>query len=99
MLHNPIVRVHDVRKQIPREKKNFHRVENVIKQLIHTSADFYSQEGRIALGYALSNSLVAHLWCSPNFPRASYLDERMLTYEPVVKEKGRQTIARKRIAF
>ena len=34
------------------EKKNFHRVENVIKQLVHTSADFYSQGGRVALGYA-----------------------------------------------
>ena len=25
-----------------------------------------------------------HLSCSPNFPRASYLDERTLTYEPIV---------------
>ena len=29
---------YDVSKQIPREKKIFHRVENVIKQLFHTSA-------------------------------------------------------------
>ena len=27
-----------------------------------------------------------HLLCPPNFPRASYLDERMLMYEPIVKE-------------
>ena len=25
-----------------------------------------------------------HLLCSPNFPPASYLDERILTYEPIV---------------
>ena len=26
---------------------------------------------------------VTHLSCSPNFPRASYLDERTLTCEPI----------------
>ena len=30
---------------------------------------------------------LAHLSCSPKFPRASYLDERTLTYEPIVKWK------------
>ena len=34
MLHIPIVHAHH--KSL--EKKNFHRVENVIKQLVHTSA-------------------------------------------------------------
>ena len=38
MLHIPIVHAHDVSKQIPREKKNSHRVENVIKQLFYTSS-------------------------------------------------------------
>ena len=42
MLHIPIVHTHDVRKEIPREKKFLqhlnHQVENVIKQLVHTSA-------------------------------------------------------------
>ena len=28
---------------------------------------------------------LTHLSCSPNFPRDSYLDERTLTYEPIVK--------------
>ena len=37
MLRIPIVRAHDVSKQIPREKKFFHLVENVIKQLVHTT--------------------------------------------------------------
>ena len=27
---------------------------------------------------------LTHLSCSPNFPRASYLDERTLTYELIV---------------
>ena len=39
-----------------------------------------TQEARVALGY----TTLAHLSCSPNFPRASYLDECMLTYEPIV---------------
>ena len=37
MLHIPNVHAHGVSKQIPQEK-NFHQVENVIKQLVHTSA-------------------------------------------------------------
>ena len=31
---------------------------------------------------------LTHLSCSPNFPRASYLDERTLTYEPIVNCKA-----------
>ena len=38
MLHILIVYTLDVSKQIPRDKKIFHLVENVIKQLVHTSA-------------------------------------------------------------
>ena len=38
MLHIPIGHTHDVSKQIPREKKNFHQVENVIKQSVHVLA-------------------------------------------------------------
>ena len=66
VLHIPIVHAHDVSKQIPREKTIFHRVENVIKQLVHMSAVCSSryevgslesiQEARVPLGYALSNS-------------------------------------------
>ena len=37
VLHIPILHAHDVSKQIPRGKI-FLRVENVIKQLVHTSA-------------------------------------------------------------
>ena len=37
MLHIPIVHALDISKPIPQEKI-FHRVENVIKQLVHTSA-------------------------------------------------------------
>ena len=35
VLHISIVHAHDISKQIPREK-NFHQVENIIKQLVHT---------------------------------------------------------------
>ena len=33
---------------------------------------------------ATPRKTLTHLSCSPNFPRASYLDERTLTYEPIV---------------
>ena len=42
-----------------------------------------TQEARVALGYASSNSYASFVLS--NFPRASYLDERTLTYEPIVK--------------
>ena len=38
VLHIVFVHAHDVIKQISRGKNIFHRVENVIRQLIHTSA-------------------------------------------------------------
>ena len=67
MLHIPIVHAHDISKQIPQEKKIFHWVENVIKQLVHMSAVGSSryealgslestQEARVALSYTSSNS-------------------------------------------
>ena len=37
-----------------------------------------TQEARVAL---------THLSCSPNFPRASNLDERTLTHEPIVYQR------------
>ena len=33
---------------------------------------------------ATPRATLTHLSCPPNFPRASYLDERTLTYEPIV---------------
>ena len=63
----------------PSRKKRFHRVENVIKQLVHTSACVHRDMKH--LGSLQSTNLFE---CSPNFPRALYLDERTLTYEPIV---------------
>ena len=40
---------------------------------------------KLGLLLATPRATLAHLSCSPNFPRASYLDESMLTYEPIVK--------------
>ena len=65
MLHIPIVHMTSANKSL--EKKNFHWVENVIKQLVHTSAVGSSryealgslestQEARVALSYTSSNS-------------------------------------------
>ena len=74
MLHIPIVHTHDVRKQI---KSANHRVENVIKQLVHMSAV-------CSLRYEALGKFGEHSRSSPNFPCASYLDECKLTYEPIV---------------
>ena len=39
---------------------------------------------KLELLSATPRATFTHLSCSPNFPRASYLDERTLTYEPIV---------------
>ena len=41
-----------------------------------------TQEARVVS--ATLRATLTRLSCSPNFPRASYLDERTLTYEPIV---------------
>ena len=50
------------------------KIEIVIKQLVHAS---YEARGKFG----------GH---SPNFPRASYLDERTLMYEPIVNWDKKQ---------
>ena len=40
---------------------------------------------KLELLSAMPRATLTHLSCSPNFPCASYLDERMLTYEQIVK--------------
>ena len=40
---------------------------------------------KLELLLALPQATLTHLSCSPNFLRASYLDEHMLTYEPIVE--------------
>ena len=42
-------------------------------------------------GLATPRPTLTHLSCSPNFSRVSYLDERTLTYEPIVKLKARDS--------
>ena len=39
---------------------------------------------KLELLSATPRATLTHLSCSPNFPCASYLDERKLTYEPIV---------------
>ena len=39
---------------------------------------------KLELLSAMPQATLTHLLCSPNFPHASYLDERMLTYELIV---------------
>ena len=53
----------------------------VHRDMKHLGSLESTQEAGVALGYASSNSYA----CSPNFPRASYLDERTLTHESIVK--------------
>ena len=40
---------------------------------------------KLELISATPRATLTHLSCSPNFPRASYFDERTLKYEPIVK--------------
>ena len=63
-----------------------HRVENVIKQLVHTSACVHRDMilKKLELLSAIPRATLTHLSCPPNFPSASYLGERTLTYEPIV---------------
>ena len=69
------------------KKKIFHWVENVIKQVVHQYMKHLgslesTQEARVALGYASSNSYTSFMLSK--FLRASHLDERMLTHELIV---------------
>ena len=63
-----------------------YRVENVIKQLVHESAvrsSRYEALGKFGEHSATPPATLMHLSCSPNFPRASYLDERTMTHAPM----------------
>ena len=51
-------------------------IKNTKNPVKHLRSLESTQEARVAL---------THLSCSPNFPRTLYLDERTLTYEPIVK--------------
>ena len=42
---------------------------------------------KLELLEAMPQATLTHSSCPPNFPRASYLDDRMLTNEPIVKFK------------
>ena len=89
MLHSPIVHAHDISKQIPREK-NFPVGWKCYKTIgSYVSCKFIEIWSPWEVWRALKKprETLTHLSCSPNFPRASYLDERTLTYEPIVKSQ------------
>ena len=46
---------------------------------------------KLELPSAKPRATLTHLSCSPNFPRASYLDERTLTHEPIVNRNDKRT--------
>ena len=93
MLHIPIVHAHDISKQIPWEKI-FHWIENVIKQLVHTSfvrSSRYEACGkfgkheicvRIAWGVAESNSSFLSALQTSQVLHISMKAQMM--YEPIV---------------
>ena len=76
------VHTHDVSKQIPREK-NFSIGLKMLWNNWFMSQLCVHQDMK-HLG-SLPGATLTHLSCSRNFPRTSYLDERTLTYEPIVK--------------
>ena len=93
MLHIPIVHAHDVSKQIPREK-NFPSGWKCYKTIgsyvscafieIWSTWEVWRALKKLELLSATPRATLTHLSCSPNFSRALYLDERTLTYEPIV---------------
>ena len=56
----------------------------VCRDIEHLGSLESTQEARVALGCASCNSYATPLSCSPNFPRAQYLDIRTLTHELIV---------------
>ena len=54
----------------------------VRRDMKHLGSFESTQEARVVL--ATPRATLTHLSCSPHFPRASYLDERTLTCEPIV---------------
>ena len=65
------------------EKKIFHRVENVVKQLVHTSAmrsSRYEARGKFR-EHLRSQRTLTRLSCSPNFPRASCFSSHTFNVE------------------
>ena len=84
----------DVSKQIPREKK-FPSGLKCYKTIgsyvscafieIWSTWEVWRALKKLELLLATPQATLMHLSCSPNFPSASHLDERTLTYEPIVK--------------
>ena len=76
-------------------EKNFHQVENVIKTIVSyiscvfieiwSTWEVWRALKKQELLSATPRATLTCLSCSPNFPRASYLDKCMLMYEPIVK--------------
>ena len=93
MLHIPIMHANDVSKQIL-PKKEFPSSWKCYKTLgscvscsfieIWSTWEVWRTLKKLELLSATPRATLTHLSCSPNFPRASYLDERTLTYEPIV---------------
>ena len=66
----------------PSWKKNFPSVWKCSK--IWSTWEVWRALKKLELLLATPRATLTHLLCSPNFPHASYLDECMLTYEPIV---------------
>ena len=90
----PIVHAHDVSKQIPREKnfpsgwKCYKTIGSYVSCVfieIWSTWEVWRALKKLELLSATPRATLTHLSCSPNFLRASYLDECTLTYEPIVK--------------
>ena len=93
VLHILIVHSHDISKQIPREK-NFPSGWKCYKTIgsyvscafmeIWSTWEVWRALKKLKLLSAMPRATLTHLSCSPNFPRASYLDERTRTCVPIV---------------
>ena len=93
LLHIPIVRAHDVSKQIPWEKnfpsgwKCYKTIDSYVSCVfieIWSTWEVWRALKKLELPTATPRATLTHLLCSPNFLHASYLDGCTLTYEPIV---------------
>ena len=93
MLYIPIVHADNVSKQIPQEKfklprlKCYETIGSCVSCAfieISSTWDVWRPLKELELLSATPQVTLTHLSCSPNFPRASYLDECTLTHDTIV---------------
>ena len=64
----------------------WHHLYSINLSIVEWASSISARLKKLELLSATPRATLTHLSCSPNLPRASYLDERTLMYEPIVNE-------------